>query len=225
MKRIGLFGASGRMGRAIAQLLSEHSTYQLSEAIAHPTSSALGEFLYGIPIRAEFHGDADLVIDVSLPKGNLVSLVQKPLVIGITGLSEAQMNTLSTAALHTPIFYSPNFSLGMALFTRLAREAATHFDPKSSVDLFEAHHAHKKDTPSGSALNIQKQLMNKPVRIHSIRSGAIIGEHRLLLNSEEERIEISHTVHHRIAFAKGALAAADFLLTKGPGLYGMDDLL
>lgn len=137
------------------------------------------------------------------------------------------MQRIESAANAIPLFYAPNFSLGMALFRRLCLEAAEKF-PACTVDLFEAHHAQKKDSPSGSALLLSHDLEQKGKRpsIHSIRSGQIIGEHKLLLNTNEERIELSHTAHSRMAFARGALEAARFLLhQQKPKLYSMDDLV
>ena len=224
--RIALFGASGRMGRSIASQIKDAPDLSLTEAIAHASSLSLGELLYGVPISPSLQKDADLFIDFSLSKSLSVSLaiakkLKKPLVIGVTGLSEEQMAELSAASQKIPIFYSPNFSIGMTLFRRFAREASKFFQ---SADLFDLHHEAKRDAPSGTALQIAKEMQKTP-RIHSIRSGAIIGEHRLLLNSEEERIEMTHSVQNREVFSKGVLAASRFLFRKDPGLYGMEDLL
>ena len=230
--KIALFGASGRLGHSIADLIAQNKNFILSEAIAHSESVSLGTNLNGIPICASFQGTADLLIDVSLnkafPNPLLVAVKARlPIVIGISGLDELQMDLIRRSAKQIPIFYSINFSVGMAIFRRLAREAARSFYPSSTADIFEAHHAQKKDSPSGSALSIAKELQKsgKTAQIHSIRSGKIIGEHSLLLNCDEERLEIAHTVHSREAFARGALSAATFLINQKPGLYGMDDLL
>ena len=143
------------------------------------------------------------------------------MVIGTTGIDVAELKTASKSI---PIFYAPNFSLGMALLKRAAAEIARSFPSEAHIDLIETHHAGKKDAPSGSALSLAAAV-DREVKIHSLRSGGIIGEHSLQFNTAEERIEIFHQVHTRDAFAKGALEAALFLMGKPAGLYGMDELL
>ena len=229
--KIAIFGASGKLGRAITVLMSQEKDLILSEALAHAQSASIGSFLNGVPITASFQGMADLLIDVSLAKAFPISLdaalkAKKPIVIGVTGFNEEQKQLISCAAKKIPIFYTPNFSLGMAIFRRLAQDAARRFHASGTADIIEAHHSQKKDAPSGSALLLAQALQEsgRSARIHSIRSGQIIGEHTLFLNCDEERLEIKHTVHSRGAFAKGALAAARFLIEQKSGLYGMDDL-
>lgn len=104
---------------------------------------------------------------------------------------------------------------------------AQAFHPNADIDLIETHHNQKKDLPSGTALSLEKTLRakGKTPTIHSIRSGQIVGIHELIFNTTEEKISFTHTSHSRDAFAKGALAAAAFLLKQPPGLYGMDNLL
>jgi 4-hydroxy-tetrahydrodipicolinate reductase len=209
MIKIALFGTSGRMGQATLSLARSESDLSI------------------VKLTEEF----DLLIDFSLAAAFPIPLVaarkaKKPIVIGVTGYTEREMEEIQALSLDIPVFYSPNFSLGMALFRELTKRAADQFSPHATLDLFESHHAKKKDIPSGSALLIAKEMeaLGKSLRIHSIRSGSLIGEHSLFLNSDEESLEISHTVHTRDAFAKGALAAARFLVLQKPGLYGMHDL-
>ena len=238
--KIALFGATGRLGRAIASLAQSQSDLSISEAIAHPDSAFLGEELgrlagspgLAIPVAPLFQNRSDLAIDAglalhpALPSLEAALAAKLPLVIGITALKDAHLSRLREAAEQIPIFYSPNFSIGMALLRRLCVEIAKQFPP-CTADLFETHHAQKKDTPSGSALQLACDLKKNGLAptIHSIRSGKIIGEHRIVFNSDEERLELSHTAHSRGAFAQGALQAARFLQKQKPGLYGMDDLL
>ncbi len=229
--KIALFGASGRLGRTIAALIAKEEDLILAEAIAHAGSASLGSLINGIPITAAFQGNADLFIDVSLAKAFPLSLEaalkkKKPIVIGVTALSGGQMQHIRLISQKIPVFYTPNFSLGMAIFRRISLEAARRFHASGTADIIEAHHSKKKDAPSGSALLLSQELeaSGKSAHIHSIRSGQIIGEHSLLLNCDEERLEIRHTVHSREAFARGALAAVRFLSNQKSGLYGMDDL-
>ena len=203
--KIGLIGAGGRMGKAIAAL-----------------QTPFMEFGKSTPISNE----CDLFIDVSLPDALLLNLplIEKPIVIGMTGLTEKHFKLIEEKARTIPIFYSPNFSLGMALMRKAAGEIAKKFHDDAYIDLIETHHAEKRDAPSGAALALAKEI-GKPVNIHSIRSGKIVAEHTLMFNTAEERITISHQAHNRSVFARGALQAARYLMTKPPGLYGMDNLI
>lgn len=197
--KIGLIGAQGRLGRAIAAL-------QSVAAVTRTTSR---------------HGlDCDLLIDVSSHEALSENLsARKPMVIGTTGHSDFSL--IEEAAKHLPIFYSPNFSLGVALMRKWALEISRKFP--ADIDLIETHHTQKKDSPSGTALYLAQGLPD--VQIHSIRSGKIIGEHTLIFNNGSERLTLSHETHSRDAYARGALAAARFLIGKPPGLYTMDHLL
>lgn len=197
--KIGLIGAQGRLGKAIAEL----------QPILPITRST--------PRRSL---DCDVLIDVSSPAALLENLsANVPIVIGTTG--HLDFTPIEQASKRLPIFYSPNFSLGIALLRKIGAEIARRFP--SDIDLIETHHAQKKDTPSGTALQLAQIAPN--VHIHSLRSGKVVGEHMLIFNTAEERITLSHEVHSREAYARGALAAARFLVGKPPGLYGMDNLL
>lgn len=196
--KIGLIGAQGRLGKAIAALQPV-----LPIARSTPRSSL----------------DCDVLIDASSPAALLENLsANKPIVIGTTG--HLDFTPIEQASKRLPIFYSPNFSIGIALLRKIGAEVARRFP--SDIDLIETHHAQKKDTPSGTALQLARIAPN--IRIHSLRSGKVIGEHTLIFNTAEERITLSHETHSREAYARGALAAAHFLAGKPPGLYGMDNL-
>ncbi len=196
--KIGVIGPEGRMGKTIASLHPIIPIYRTTPR--HPL-------------------DCDVLIDVSSKDALLENLsFQKPIVIGTTG--HLSFTPLEEAAKKIPIFYSANFSLGAAILSELVNTIAKYFP--ADVDLIETHHTTKKDAPSGTALHLIRNLPQ--AKIHSIRSGSVIGEHTLIFNNAEERLTISHQVHSREAFAKGALAAARFLIGKPPGLYGMDNL-
>lgn len=198
VNKIGLIGAEGRMGKTIAAL---HPIVPITRTT--PRSSL----------------DCDILIDFSSHQALLENLsANKPIVIGTTG--HLDFTPIHKAALHLPIFYAPNFSLGAALLNKLALLTSQHFP--SDIDIIETHHTQKKDTPSGTALHLAKNLAH--ARIHSLRSGKVIGEHTLIFNNGDERLTLSHEVHSREAFARGALAAARFLYNKPPGLYTMDHL-
>jgi 4-hydroxy-tetrahydrodipicolinate reductase len=196
--RIGLIGPNGKLGQAIAALTPV------------------------LPISRNTPRDqlpCDVLIDASSASSLLENLsANLPIVIGTTG--HLDLSPIHAAAKHLPIFYAPNFSLGIALLHKVAAEIARRFP--SDIDLIETHHTQKKDSPSGTALLLAQIAPH--TRIHSIRSGKIIGEHTFLFNTAEERITLSHETHSRDAYARGAIAAAHFLVGKPPGLYTMDNL-
>jgi 4-hydroxy-tetrahydrodipicolinate reductase len=203
--RIAIFGASGRLGRSISNL-------------------AIDPFILS--------PEPNVYIDASQPPAvpkHLETAVASlcPIVIGVTGLSDDVHALITKASQWIPVFYSPNFSLGAALLKKFAEFMARSFHANADIDLIETHHAQKKDAPSGTALAIEKTLRanGKKPKIHSIRSGQIIGVHELIFNTAEEKISFTHTAHSRNAFARGALEAAAFLVKQPPGLYSMDDLL
>jgi 4-hydroxy-tetrahydrodipicolinate reductase len=196
--KIGLIGAEGRMGKAVALL---HPVFPITRS------------------TPRLHLDCDVLIDFSSPHALRENLsAGKPIVIGTTG--HLDFSLIEQAAQYLPVFYAPNFSIGAAILNRIAAFVSEHFP--SDIDLIETHHSGKKDSPSGTALHLAKNLPN--CRIHSIRSGKTIGNHTLIFNNGEEELTLSHQAQNREAFAKGALAAAHFLIGKPPGLYNMDNL-
>lgn len=205
--KIILIGAEGRMGKTI---LSLASNYEITQ-IGSPNSSLPSNI-------APFLESHDLVLDLStnealsknLPK---IVLAKKPIVIGITGLTKENLDLIHHAAKIIPVFLSPNFSEGIALLKKLLRQL-----PKGSYEITETHHTQKKDSPSGTALDLANCLPSYP-KITSIREGAVIGLHKIELHLAHEKIELSHEVFDRKAFAKGALLAATFLSNKPAGLY------
>ena len=239
---IGIIGASGRLGRSIAALALANPAFRVGGAFAHGASPSLHRdlgMLLGLrPLGLTLTSDLgatplDLYIDVSLAPAHTVQTVldlKRPLVIGSTGLSPEDFIQLRNASKTIPLFYTANFSLGMALLCKLTREAARLFHPQADIDLIETHHKQKKDAPSGSALALaaivqESHPLHKTPPIHAIRSGKTIGEHELRFNTIEEQLILSHQAHSRDAFASGALAAARFLIGKPAGFYTMDDLL
>lgn len=188
---------------------------------------------------------AELLIDFSLP-GATAAVVQtaaghrKPLLIGTTGQSSETRLVIETAAKQIPILYSPNFTLGIALCLEATAFFGRHLKGSCFVDVVETHHTHKKDAPSGTALALAKSvdyghvcpgtLVETPrsqetIAIHSVRTGEVVGEHKIIFECQGERLEIRHEVRSREAFAQGALRAAKFLARCSPGLYSMKDLL
>ena len=205
--KIILIGAEGRMGKAIVSLSYASEITQ----IGSPNSSLPNNI-------TPFLESHDLVLDLStnealsknLPK---VLLARKPIVIGITGLTKENLDLIHLAAKTIPVFLSPNFSIGIALLKKLLKQL-----PEGSYEMTEIHHMQKKDSPSGTALDLANCLPSYP-KITSIREGAVIGVHKIELLFEHEKITLTHEVSDRKAFAKGALMAATFLSNKPAGLY------
>jgi len=214
--RIGLIGATGKLGRAIVQYVNSFSS-----AIDCEIGAA---FSRQDPPRSST--DVDLFIDVSsacaLSDNLQVALEsQKPIVIGTTG--HRDLDLMKKAARSIPVLYSSNFSVGMALMRQAATLLAEKFDHSGSVDLIETHSASKKDSPSGSALmliqSIEKFYPGK-VHIESIRNETVMGgEHVLHFCLGEERLTLVHKALNREPFSRGAIAAARFLMLQSPGFF------
>lgn len=176
--------------------------------------------------------NVDLVIDFSLPHLT-VDVVgwclnhKKPLVSGVTGITEEQRALLASAGAQIPVLWAPNMSLGVAVMARML--SAFSLLEGFEFQLEELHHKHKKDRPSGTALFLQERLHEAVGKVLpdpvAIRGGGIFGIHRIWAMGEEETITLEHTAMNRRVFARGALKAADWLLSKSPGLYRMDDVL
>lgn len=166
-----------------------------------------------------------------------------PLVLATTGQTDAEKSRILQASERIPLFLSANYSLGMALITQFARQAAEMM-PEAEIEIIEVHHDRKTDAPSGTALAIADQLMrSRPcayieagrsghgkrdkdqIGIHSVRIGDVIGTHTVMIGTKSETVTLRHEAHSRTLFAEGALTAACFLAGKKPGLYGMDDLV
>ena len=197
-------------------------------------SSALGVKVDG-DARAAI-GRGDVLIEFTAPEVTVahVQLAQelrKPMVIGTTGLSEAQRATLQTAAKTIPIVFSPNMSLGVNVLFELAQLAAQRLGLKYDVEVVESHHRAKKDAPSGTAKRLAEVLAmarKQPpasVPVHAIRAGDIVGDHTVMLAGPAERLELTHRAHSRDVFAQGALKAAQFVVAQKPGLYDMSHVL
>ena len=166
-----------------------------------------------------------------------------PAGICTTGQTEEEKEAIRSAAKHIPIFFSANMSVGIAVLIRMAKDAAKAF-PDADIEIVEMHHNRKLDVPSGTALMIANELKQvrrdaelcvgrheagkrKPneIGIHSIRAGNEIGTHEVIIATESQVLTLKHEARDRALFAEGAIAAAEFLFGKEPGLYQMEDLL
>ncbi|MEO6364569.1 MAG: 4-hydroxy-tetrahydrodipicolinate reductase [Luteimonas sp.] len=230
--RLLVHGASGRMGQALLRLCAEGTECRVSGSVARKVGQRV---IDGIPRFAaiELHGvpTFDVAIDFSLPEGFdavLALCVERRagLVSGTTGLSEAQQLALQSASRVIPVLWAANFSLGVAVMSELVERAAAAL-PGWDCDIVEAHHAKKKDAPSGTALSLgasAEQGGARP-RYASLRAGDIVGEHTVQFATLGERLELVHRAGNRDIFARGALHAAARLNGRAPGAYRLRDLL
>lgn len=221
--KVGIIGHTGKVGIALQSALKNDSQCFFVKGI--DSQSNLEDY-YGL------FNSASVVIDFSLPskldwKLKAANDLQKPLVIGTTGFSESQKNLIIETASNIPIFFSSNFSLGVLFLQKMLKTIA-EIDWFDSIDLIEWHKAAKKDSPSGTALQILHEISkytNKKPHISSIRAGEVFCEHTLFFSSDKERVTLKHEAYDRAVYAKGAIAAAKFLIGKPAGMYSMEDLL
>ena len=253
MVKIGIHGASGKMGRMIIECLKNEPGAKLSAAYTiEPLDFALPQGVILTDKFDELFANCDVVIDFTIKEGaiNLLNYARtdpKPLVIGTTGLGEEGANLLKLASAAMPILYATNMSLGVAVLNRLAAlasKALRDFD----AEIVEQHHRHKKDAPSGTALtlgecvaaarglNLKDVLVTgrdglvgarskDEIAILAVRGGDVVGRHTVGFYNEGEFIELNHTATSRATFAKGAIKAAIWVAGQSSGLYGIDDCL
>lgn len=180
---------------------------------------------------------ADVLVDFSLPAATddvlaAAALHQTPLVCGVSGLSERQMESLGRAARVVPVVYDRNMSLGIAVLERVVQDAAKALGHEFEVEISETHHIHKKDAPSGTALKLGEAIAQArgedgtdAYRFESERTGEVPGDHEVILCSPTERLTFGHSVTTRQVFVDGALRAARWIVDQPPGLYTMRDVL
>ncbi|MBI3312199.1 MAG: 4-hydroxy-tetrahydrodipicolinate reductase [Candidatus Omnitrophica bacterium] len=246
--KLVISGCCGRMGQAIARCALADSAFVIGAALEADVHQAVGQD-YGtvlglsspLNIRVtqmakEVMGAGDVVIefttpDVTVAHAQLAQQLRKPMVIGTTGLSDAQQAMVREAAQMIPIVFSPNMSVGVNVLFELARLAAQRLGPSYDVEVVEAHHRHKQDAPSGTAKRLAEELAASrgqapaSIPVHPIRAGDIVGDHTVILAGPSERLELVHRAHTRDVFARGALRAAKFVSAKPPGLYDMSHVL
>jgi 4-hydroxy-tetrahydrodipicolinate reductase len=221
--RVLLVGAAGRMGKTIVDL-----------ARNDPKIDIVAQCDLGDTIEPAMK-KSDVVIDFSQPdaiEGICRAALQhrKPLVIGTTGHSKEQRDTIEKAAQSMPIVFASNFSVGVNALFALTRKTAEILGREFSAEIVEAHHRTKKDAPSGTAkalAAILSKARNIPdqIPIQSIREGDVVGEHTVIFFGPGERLELSHKASSREIFARGALRAAPWVIGKPPRLYSMQDVL
>ena len=236
-------GATGKVGRILIEKILDDADLKLVGGSASRDSNYLGKDLGSLIGKENLNiniikdiseaNDIDLIIDFSRPQHSIKALrfARKeniPIVIGTTGFKEAELNEINEISKEIPLLIAPNTSLGMALFKKILDHSKEVINIASSLEILEHHHKDKKDTPSGTAINIKKQLKgissNKDLQIESIREGHSPGVHTLKMSFEDETLEISHKAKDRSIFAKGAIIAGKWLKDKPPGPYTMQDI-
>jgi 4-hydroxy-tetrahydrodipicolinate reductase len=227
--RVLLCGAAGRMGRAVSAEIAASGSFALAAALdARPTVGMEPPEAFGYQLPG-----ADVVVDFTAPESACgfaaaCARARKPFVTGTTGFSRKQLACLRAAARRTPVFVSPNMSPAVNLTFALAALAARRL-PGFDIHISEAHHAAKRDAPSGTALRYADYvaLARGGARppITSVRAGDIVGDHTVLYAGPHERVELTHRAHSRALFAAGALKAAAWTAAQKPGCYDYFDLL
>jgi len=221
--RIAINGACGRMGQAVAKAAKE----------AGVDVAALIDVVQAPGVARTLAQRVDALIDFSTPEAALERLEEcvktgTPAVICTTGFTDAQKAKIAEAAKKVPVLLSSNTSVGVNLLFKRVPEIAKALGKDYDIDIVETHHRFKKDAPSGTAKTLAERIEaatgRKPT-VHSVRSGDVVGEHRIVFGSIGDSIEIVHRASTREIFAKGSIEAAKWISTAKPGLYSMLDLI
>lgn len=234
--QIGIHGASGRMGRELLALVEADPGLQLAAALVGRGSTLCGQPVPGsaLSYTDELPPAVDVVVDFSLPPAlpglcEALSRRQVPLICGTTGLDPEAEAALERLARQVPVLWAPNFSLGVMVLTRLARDAARWL-VGYDVGIVDTHHRAKRDAPSGTALRLGEaiaEVRGEAPEYACLRVGGVVGDHAVVLAGPDEVLELRHHAQDRRLFARGALTAAQWLLREArpPGRYRLEDVL
>jgi 4-hydroxy-tetrahydrodipicolinate reductase len=236
MIKLGISGSRGRMGQRIISLAKADKELELVFGLERRGHPDVGKVIDGVKVTdiIEEINSCHCLIEFTSPSATVEHLsylvkFKKSAVIGTTGLDESQQEKIKEAARDIPIVFSPNMSIGVNLMFELIKIGARILK-NYNVYIEEAHHIHKKDSPSGTAKKIA-QIINeegfniKIEDIRAIREDEIVGDHKVLFESEADKIELLHSAKTRDIFAQGALKAAKWIVSKERGLYSMKDVL
>lgn len=264
MTRIAVIGAAGRMGRTLVEAITNADGTEVSAAIEREGNSFIGKDvgeLAGlgkldvaiVDSLAKALDDFDVLIDFTSPEATLrnaelCASSGKKHVIGTTGLNDAQKAQLALAAENTAIMFAPNMSVGVNLTFKLLEIASRVLGDDVDIEIVEAHHRHKVDAPSGTALRMGEVIADtlgrdlktcavygregqtgardrKTIGFATVRAGDIVGDHTAMFAGDGEIVEITHKASSRMTFAKGAVRASKWLMEKDKGLFDMQDVL
>ncbi len=261
--RYAIAGSAGRMGRTLIEAVLNDQNAALTAALEHAANPSLGKDAgesLGTPCGVRISADilaavsaADCLIDFTRPEGTLLHLAACRqhgigMIIGTTGFSPAEKETIAAAAKEIPIVFAPNMAVGVNAVFKLLDVAARILDSGYDIEVIESHHRHKVDAPSGTALRMGEVVAaalgrdlsecavygreghtgERPatqIGFSAIRGGDIVGDHTVLFAGTGERIEITHKAASRMSYALGALRAGRFLQGKSSGLFDMQDVL
>jgi 4-hydroxy-tetrahydrodipicolinate reductase len=262
--RVAVVGAAGRMGKNLIEAVGMTKGLELTAATEHPDSSLIGADAgevagvgkLGVTIAADLAAvvnDFDVVIDFTglAPTLNHLSICRehgKKIVIGTTGFDDAQKAQIADASKEIGVVFAPNMSVGVNLCFKLLDMAARVMGDDCDIEIIEAHHRHKLDAPSGTAVRMGEVVADalgrdlskvavygregqtgererETIGFETIRAGDVVGEHTVWFATEGERVEITHKASSRMTFAKGAARAAAWLESKDAGLFDMQDVL
>ena len=263
--RVGVTGAAGRMGRTLIEAVAlSGGELELAAAIEQPNSSFLGadsgelsgQGRNGVPVvgdLAQVVDRIDVLIDFTAPAATLANVAQcaganVAMVIGTTGFTADEQNQIDKAATRVAICKASNFSTGVNLCFQLLDMAARVLGDEVDIEVYEAHHRHKVDAPSGTALSMGQVVADalgrdldkvavygregqtgarsrETIGFATVRAGDIVGDHTVTFAADGERVEITHKASSRMSFARGAVRAARWLAGRGAGLYDMQDVL
>ena len=263
-QRVAVLGCAGRMGKALLHAIYAEKDLKLAAAIERPESPTIGSDVGaltgvgGLNVKvtdalAEVISGVDVVIDFTRPDVTLENLIyclaaKKAMVVGTTGFQPEQIDIIHQASKQIPIVMSPNMSIGISLCLMLIELATKTLGDSVDIEIIEAHHRHKVDAPSGTALQMGHVIAKamgydlndiavnsrdgnvgaRPrhaIGFSSVRAGDIIGDHTVMFAGNGERIEITHRASDRNNFALGALRAARWLKNQSPGFYNLKDVL
>ena len=261
--KIAIVGASGRMGRMLIEAVLKDGQAELVSAIDLPGTPVIGKdagelvgMPCGVPVTIDVEAgiaQADCLIDFSRPEGTLEHLAicrrhKVAIVIGTTGFAEAGKQTIADAAREIPVVFAPNMSVGVNVVFKLLDTASRILAEGYDIEIVEAHHKHKIDAPSGTALRMGEVVAQalgrdletcavygregvtgerdpSTIGFATVRGGDIVGDHTVMYCGTGERVEISHKAGSRMPYALGSLRAARFLASKTNGLFDMQDVL
>ncbi|MET0240749.1 MAG: 4-hydroxy-tetrahydrodipicolinate reductase [Sphingobium sp.] len=252
MTGIGIFGAGGRMGRAIAEEIAARGLTLTGGTDRTEGGSLADGRAIGTDAGA-LAGSSDILIDFSSPGAIVANLAAciaagRPVLIGTTGLEAEHHDAIDKAAASIPVLQTGNTSLGVNLIAALVRDAASRLGPEWDIEIVEMHHRHKVDAPSGTALLLGQAAAEGrgialadhrvsgrdgitgareagTIGFAALRGGSVPGDHQVIFAAEQERIEIGHRAESRAIFARGAVTGALWLRDRTPGRYTMADVL
>jgi len=210
---------TGRMGQQVMQVIDEAPACQVAGIWSRGADTELATLLAG----------ADVAIDFTLPEATkdiagIAAEQRTPLVCGVTSLGPEAEDAIAAASQHIALLHDRNMSPGIAVMSKLLRQAVAALGADYQAEIRETHHIHKKDAPSGTAIALREALGDDSIKIESRREGEVVGEHLVRFESGSESLEIAHRVSNRRVFAEGAVAAARWLADQPPGLYRMTNI-